>query len=500
MKRCSMHACVGLIWVSPVAAQAPRTLFSRFNDADSTVLVHHGVDAPSARLVRVSSSAVQESVIALMAKPRDVANIKALNAVDASTLVFAGATASNQGELRLFHDSGNGFALSSTYTEAGSDFVGVAYSRARQRLYLLDSLKQRIIYADMSSASTALPQLWSVLVTSQQLPGLAGVSDYRLSLSKASDGPAPILAAHPLRAYPGDTFTITDSATVPTSVIPGDHSVARIMDAHVTSSAASLTVKGPPGVSVDVESAITGMSYGSAITAMNGVAAVPLQPGIVLGDIVVARRAGAVAGTPYFCSFQRWGFSESLSMGIAIEDIGRACSMNAWTNNAIFGVNAFLKYTGTPNPSNFAASLVVGTESDVYAIGGGQYALFGSAVFQSTAYVDPGRLPVGFATADLPIPGDQTLVGTTVCFQWWINDGPAIRVSNVACILIRDAEFVPASPAALSRGRPGTLTPRRTSNSETRRALAEWLRKCGARILTNDEQYSSARRFIKARR
>jgi len=405
---------------------------------------------------------------------------------NSASIAIVGQDFAGNGILQiLVRDSAGAWSVHGTYTSAGSDFVGVAYSAATSRLYLLDGTKKQLVWSGYSVGDEP-PTTWTVLANDTQAPVLASVSDGQMWLD--GDGAEPTLYLRTespmnLASWDTDLHTIKHTATGPVvGVLPGErHRAAFLTDDALTglkSGATQLSVTGPPGAvaeALNVDDLLNPVVLGSATIDSNGVATITNLPAFPLGSVYGVRTnlLQQVVG-PFASCVNKWGTPDSLGGSVSIRalpDLG----LISYVGHSGFRVPILLDFdkNQVTVPTTYSATLVVGSAADPVIDAdppNGRWVLLGSSTFTTTATIFNDALP-GFGQVELPIPDDQNLANAEVRYQWWVTLSPTdIRISDVQGAAIRGSIWVPpGAEAFFGVGGPASASSKDTSKRPKRK-------------------------------
>jgi len=384
-----------------------------------------------------------------------------------TTAVLVGQGFGGKGVLHILtEDTAGAWSLHGTYTTPhAADFVGVAYSATTQRLYLLDGVNKKVLWASYVAGATP-PTTWTTLATESQAPILGSVSDGQMWLNSAQDGAEPTLyirSASPMEMGAGafsDTYTIKHTVSGPVvGLIPGEEGRAAYMDnsslAGLKAGATSLSVTGPVGALVEVltlDDYYNPVPIGSAPIDSAGKATVTTSP-LVFGSIYGLRtNLLAQPVGPFASCVNKWGTPDNLGTGISIRplpDLG----IVSYVGNQAFTVPIFLDVDPqqVTVPTTYNVTLIVGTATDPIVDVDpphGRYVLLGNSAFATSAAIFKKEYP-GFGQMILPMPNDANLANTEVRYQWWVTLSPTdVRISDIQGVLIRGSVWVPPGAEA----------------------------------------------------
>ncbi|MBK9386672.1 MAG: hypothetical protein IPN34_17805 [Planctomycetes bacterium] len=193
---------------------------------------------------------------------------------------------------------------------------------------------------------------------------------------------------------------------------------------------------------------------------------------------------------PFLTPEKRWGAAQVLRDGRGIQPL-RSMGMAAYVGAESFRVPCFLEpeveSQREASPQGVPATLIVGDEtSPILDLGGG--AVLGGSFVWSSRLESSVEAELLFAELRLPIPADPRLGGLELRFQWLIEDGEDLRVSDIAGIQVRPTRFDPPGADALPQSEaPSVLAPSEGQRSREA-AFRSWLEGCGGRALSEDSR------------
>jgi hypothetical protein len=515
-------ACLGLILnlipVSELHAQGPteprdRHLDLRLIDKTpatspfNSVLIMKGPTETKLYIRRVSRAQVYPKVdYEGLAATWAATNVHLFKQLDTTDILLAGRSSAGKGALALLRDSATGFAqVGSLYEEAGSRFVGVAYSGKKARVYLLDSWKKRIVYASLSVGATALPTQWTTLITDQTLAALGSANEFALEVYV--DGDEPKLGLISRGNSRVSQYWIKDgtNGVQVTLMQLGTGDVAQIVTQPLLVDSLTVRVEAKPGLQVVVTDLVNFTPLGTGVVPPSGTLDV-LVPPIAWGQILGAGLLAGPVGPPYQFPYKSWGQAEVLDSNLSIETIGEVEAATAWVDQPHFRATLGIEWQQAPQtPTSYNATLLVGSEQDLVPIGGGQYALLGTGVvaFPTTVLLDATMMPKGVGVVDLPIPNDPMLGGTVTLLQWIVSKSPTeAKISNVAAFFIYPDEFdpdqVPQGMQAFksTSGAPKTQTRRRPESIFVQQARYKWLVTKNKGVLLSKRARAALRKLL----
>jgi hypothetical protein len=375
--------------------------------------------------------------------------------VSFSTIFLAGADwdevcSTRTGVLAVLQRNPVAHALHGTFSSPGSDFVGVAYAEAIQVLYLLDAGQNLLLKASYAPGS-AVPTNWTTLLTGSQFPPLLDAFHLELSIEEITpagtvtlrldphDSPS-LLEFHKVVDGPGGVVSESVNG-VPRPFLSGGTLIA-------TSLPATVSVRGTASTSAELVCLETGLVVASGILGPNGHADLQLSTALQAGR-VYATRSGSSGdlNPPFRVAIRSWGAASSLGNGSSIRPFDDGAGMTAFVDNEFYSLGLVLDHTN-PNtaiaPAQYQAILVLGGEFDIVQLGP-SFVLVSPIALTTTATVDSPNLP-GVAQVNFPIPDDPSLIGSTICFQWWVESSPGVFVSSeIAGVVVRASRFTFAS-------------------------------------------------------
>ena len=373
---------------------------------------------------------------------------------DASWVFLAGSDGRGHGQVVVYERGVSGFRAAATASLAGRDIVGIAYSDAVNRLYMLDHVGQEVIWAPYQPGG-ALPTSWSVLVDANSEPLLGAIDFHELRL--ASDGAEPRLSVMDYRLLPGDQVDVrhlVSGAAEVESVLGPLNRAARLSCSSLAAGATSALVKGPPRTQVDVlrmDGSQPGQVVGSAVTDASGDAVVSVSPLEFGGIYGVTSAAWADPTGPFLATHTIDGVNDGLSDGYRIGP-QLAHGGAFFRGNPLFVFPLQVTHDGVaakpPGVEPLAVMLVLGAPGDqVVDLGDGRKALVGTVTIAEQVEVGEdssphGRADVAAQTVTVPtsIPDDPLLVGGVVLYQWYVILGPNdFRVSQITGLVVRDS-------------------------------------------------------------
>jgi len=408
-----------------------------------------------------------------------------------STFVVCGRNSAGKGVLYLVREGATGFGLSgSAYTETGSDFCGLSYSASTGRLYVFDAGKNRIIWADLSPSATILPTSWQVGLSGGSMPVVSDPGDYQIGMML--DGAEPELRM--TRLLPGvgpgpeDSYRIIhkQSGFALETVVGRAGRAGSIASLGIVAEDPNLLVelRGPATSQIKIESLLTGQVFATTVTDQSGSATTSVLMAFQLGDVVGARTFGwPELNAPFYAPYRSWGSPDALTLGV-MEPLGPYLGVPSYLGNVDYQVGLDVE---VGNPSQFAGNrnawLAVGTEGDIQSLGSGRYLLNSPVVYGLSVLID-NEYPRAAVYKELPIPNDPSLTGSTVCYQWWIEDtGGIIKLGNIAQVMIRGgAAGMPALLSTAPGPRKKVALPAKKRRRVNALAVDSWLSRISGRL------------------
>ncbi|MBL8899701.1 MAG: hypothetical protein JNM84_18865 [Planctomycetes bacterium] len=415
-------------------------------------------------------------------------------------LLLAGRDAEGRGVLVWIRVEGREpaqWSVLDTFHQPASDFVGVAYAAQTQRLYVLELRSQTIYRASFSPSAEKLPTKWSALAHSSQFgdPGDLGLR----ALSLSRDGAEP-----QLWVYNVNSEMLNPVRRDTPIVIDGQHGVsfdvhsdggrrAAIGTRELRLGMQAVPLVGSPAlnaelVRLDGAQGIQVIGRAQLDDAGNGVVSLietPLQFGAVYGARnPLSRRISF----PFLTPEKRWGKAQVFRDGRGIQPL-RSMGMAAYVGADSFRVPCFLELKAEPqreaSSGGVPATLIVGDETSPILDLGGVAVLGGSFVW-SSRLESSVKAELLFTEVRLPIPADPLLAWLELRFQWLIEDGDGLRVSDIAGIQVRPARFDPPGAEVLPPSEaPPVLAPSEGQRSREA-AFRSWLESCGGRALSEE--------------
>lgn len=359
-------------------------------------------------------------------------------------VLVAGRAANGHGLIEHWKPVLGSYQLQSAFNLPGADFAGIAYDPTGGQLYVLNCAANAILRATWDGGS-ALPATWSVWVTSVEVTDLQAAQEHHLKLLPADDtSPARVYMGPWPELYEGEAIVLSGE---PGSVIATQFSwldlskVAQIRADQRTVSEAGTTIAvgAPSGTSVEVVHLGSGSVIGSGTVppGQNSVL-VGASTGFLIGEKYVARKFGdpSFSYQGLFC-MRRYGFPESYSDGAQLERITNP--EDFWVGNADFMLVGGV--TKTPAPTSdialtgYLGIAVRSSQGTDPVVPYGSNMLLVTDVFVAAH----GRIASsgqGLIHGEVPIPNDPSLEGAVVLFQYWMIDGPGIRLGEVVGIKI----------------------------------------------------------------
>lgn len=424
----------------------------------------------------------------------------ATRSLDIDRLVLAGRDSAGRGVLAWIRVDGSlptQWTVLDTYTQPGSDFIGVTYSPKEQRLYVLDLDSQAIHYAAFSAASPLLPTSWSLLAHSSQF---GSAEDLELRALGIDDrGEHPRISVYYVNKELRDAPVVVDTPVGPTfDVHRGELNRAAIATRQLVLGAPSVPLVGRPSTMADLlrMDAPSGPSViGSVQLDATGRGVVPVTSAqLVFGGVYGARSAQDPRPTaPFMTPEKRWGAAQSLADGNEIQPL-RWIGSTAFVGSSFFRLPCYIRVENPPAtlPKSYPAFLLVGDETSEIVNLGGATVLTAQFAFSASLEIYATDKP-GFGVVRIPIPQDPLLGGAEVRYQWMVDDGVSLRVSDIAGIMIRSAMWVPPGNETVLQEGAGI---RSSSTPELRSSsIRTWLEQGGGRRLTERDWRDIARRI-----
>jgi len=432
-------------------------------------------------------------------------NLHAYNTKDANDIILVGRSSAGKGAIALLRDGTQGFSqVGAVYEEAGSRFVSAAYSGKKARLYVLDSWKQRIVYADVAVGAASVPTQWTTLLTSQALPALGAANEYLLYVIQDGDEPVVVFSAG--GNLEASSYAIKDGAQGVSVTLHrmGTGDSARVLTHPLLVNGLTVQIQAAPAGHVELVDLVGMVLLGEGVVPPNGLLDLQVPP-VTWGQIYSARMVGGPLGPPFLFPYQSWGQPESLDPNLTLRAIGRVEAATAWVGHEKFQATLGIEWQQAPKtPVSHNATLLVGTEQDLIPLGGGRYALLGESVvaFPTTIDIDPAVLPIGFGVVPLPIPNDANLGGTVTLYQWIVSPSPSEAIlSNVAGIYIYpdrfDPDQVPQGLMATKSGRGlATKSKRRPESVVVSASRYKWLVTKNKGVLLDKKTRTTLRKLV----
>lgn len=346
-----------------------------------------------------------------------------------------------QGVIQVVNQTAPGtFVTVGTHLIPLARLVGVAWSQASSRLFVLDAAGGTILEASYTPGAPP-PTAWTPVVTTAEEPALAAAD--HLTLDVETDGADPVLIAGHHGPLATDVYKITVASTgISSTTVLGRHSrSASIADEVLVPGQTSVTVTGPPSTQVHIFAG-TGPTYsiaGTGTTDSDGNAVITTSP-LVLGQVYVAKSALYPEPTaPFLAAQLRIGTPDAIDAATTIAPFDGGMGMGHQINNSVLPLGVLLPHTDPANavvPASYPARLVVGTLADVTLLPDGRWYLARPPLVITTADVDSTEYP-GVGIAFLEIPDDPALVGSIFCYQWQIDVGSQTRLSDICGVEIR---------------------------------------------------------------
>jgi hypothetical protein len=186
-----------------------------------------------------------------------------------------------------------------------------------------------------------------------------------------------------------------------------------------------------------------GAVIGSGTTDQQGLATIALSPPFTLGEVYGVRSEARTSGlTSFITPTLHWGQSQELSSCATLVPFDSALGLMADVGSRIFAVSLECEDADRVElGTSYSAFLVVGAPSQVVPCAGTCLLASTTWIETSLSFLTTGG--TGFVSVDLPIPDDPALGGVQIAFQWWIVDGPAMRLSDIVAVVLRSQPFIP---------------------------------------------------------
>lgn len=391
-----------------------------------------------------------------------------------------------------------------SHSSNAGDYLGVAFSPVKERLYVWDRLTGRLLWAPYVEGNPP-PKSWNTLSDSTQASELIRHVNGSMWLEEDGRAPKPVIFEYPpvyIGVLDSDLRVIRDDDSgAAISLVDGELDRAAYFDDQndygLIAGSQAVAIVGAPWTPVDildVDVFSSPVRIGTAITDAFGNVSVPVSP-LAFGHVYGVRSAklSKIVG-PYSCAVKKWGDADSLNSHTRIRRLP-GLGMLAYVGHSHFRVPLRLDFDAqrqTSYPVSYAATLVVGYSTDpVIDIDPPKqrYVLLGSlGTFASSAQIFQAGWP-GFGEVQLPIPNDPNLAGSEIRFQWWVNAGPSdLRISDVQGVPIRNAPWTPPGSkdlfksAAAEKAKPGGGRSngrfRINCGPHAHKAVATWIGRC----------------------
>ncbi|MCB9889761.1 MAG: hypothetical protein H6836_09315 [Planctomycetes bacterium] len=401
----------------------------------------------SDRLILMSRDTGQETLV-----DRPVTVYTAAQDFEDSSVIVAGLVGSGNGTAKLqrYFRSASGVHLAAdNYQWAGGRVESMAFRPGMPgTLYVLDSASKEIRQAQYSPGSQ-IPTNWTVLANQVTLPLLAlpDLRDYQIVYYADADRILVQSIAHSPMAW---LNPISGPAENRDSFVgwPGIRDTGIDMVAGETSVGIE-----PTAASVQIVCFVTDSDWTVIGTSPTGSSPVAVPP-LLIGDLLAAKRADLPFPTPpWIPVVRRDGAAQPLNAASTIRPLSRGLGW-AHVGDDTFAVSLHVDHTDPRNvvvPASYSSLCSVGSPQDIVTING-------VAVLDSPNLV-PASIDVwkqstsGFGSVDLPIPADQGLSGLEFSFQYWVDNGTELRVSDIVTVVMRPSSF--GGPDPLTMMLPG---------------------------------------------
>jgi hypothetical protein len=385
-----------------------------------------------------------------------------LAVLDATTLdaVVSGQTA-GVGEVVLVAQQGQSLSVTQLYTEVGADFGGVAHSAKRKRLYVYDTAVGRILWTPYSVGQTSIGA-WTLLADANTVPALGLPRVQATSRLHVEDGPSPTLILTSDDWWDDTIPTVkikdTSGAATATIVDPPAADPALKIRSHMAPGATTVEVTGPSGAPFEVvrEDVAPPLVVGSGVIDTTGAVAITTSP-LAWGGIYAARSPGGAAQPPFDSPSLLFGEPDTTPIGNlrSLRSMFPAHAAFLGHDHFQIPVRIDVDPTTVTPPVVYSAVLTVGVlgVSSIIPWASAQnpnrVVLAGIVDFPGGVHYDDESIPP-IGTVKIPLPGDPSMAGAVLLFQWLVVFGPTdIRVSDVIGYMIRDTVWVPPSSAWL---------------------------------------------------
>jgi hypothetical protein len=402
----------------------------------------------------------------------------------------------DEGVLELFVWDTNNLLYTSppsggSYREAGSDFVGLAWS-VSGLMYLLDARKKRIVFAPYQPGAS-LPAVWSVLIDDTVAPVLGAADD--LAMSARETGSAIDLRLYDHFEHGADRHTIALSPSGVAVALEGGFRdrAAAIDDGDLLVGRSWVRVFGPPTTPLSVvhmSGATPPPVLGTATTDAQGSAIVTLSSPLAAGEIYgtlpqTLAEPAPPFGTPVF----RDGAAEDIDSGSTIRPFLSGLAMTAFVDSRHFRVPIWIDPEAPAQvvvPATYTGYLNVGSAGDIVTLPDGRRFLASPVTVSTDIEVWDHDKP-GFGVVKLPIQDDPALANGLVYFQWVVIVGSNAKLSDIMGFPIRVERWV--RPGSTLFGGTNILSGGSGAGSGSfAEAFAIWLRSAGFRRLSRQEK------------
>ena len=371
---------------------------------------------------------------------------------DNNEIFLAGEDKSKNGVLVLLRTNNKKeYKIAWIYKAKNDAFYGVAYSKIKKRIYLLNK-KGMIIFADYSPGKSS-PTKWKILVEPALglIPELSRAYEYRLKIKNDSEEPIlqmfkyyysflgdSILIKH--KKFGSPPFELINSDGIYKNYVFIDQRVINIGSKY-------LKVRGAPNIIVQAvqmekkQYKVIGMCQLDE----KGVGRIKISSLNIDSVYGLKRKDSDLILGPFFAPQLSFGKPDLCPNKFEILCIGNH-ALSSFIGNQYFTVNLDVKVSGNLKElAVYPAILMVGLYriSPVYELNNGKKVLIGEAVYPTKLVIDP-NIPISGTYVNLPIPPDKSLANAIILYQWFIKTSPNdLYISNIAGIMIRGKEWIP---------------------------------------------------------
>ncbi len=371
----------------------------------------------------------------------------------------------------LRHSPSTGvYALADVYSAAGSDFVGVGYAAAAQRLYLLDSAAGKLLRAPFAGGAT-LPTTWTQLVSQATEPALVQLDARELVVDETTPSTPRIHLNIQSPTFDPtdieDPIVVKDLATGPVLEVVTEASgrMAQIAHGPLLAGQTAVSVRGPANTAVSVLRVDTPTGVptvlGTATTGGTGAGSVPV-PALQLGAVYAAQTA--TWPWTYERGHVRYpevriGSPMTLPDGVTVKPGGSGGTI--FIDNPYFGFVAELwqpQAGPLPVPRSYdEVVFILGTSASPIGSWNGKPVLLGDLFLSTTAKMS-SKLSPGAANVDAPIPNDPNFAGVVLLHQWVFTVSGTTDVTEIVGAPIRPFSWVSLDEQASAAASGGTQT------------------------------------------